>query len=108
MVPSGNALGLEAHRYSLSSLCPERLGRCIVQGRSVAGVAHRELPGQLEHRVEIAVDLGLRLDLDAAELAILIPGLGEQRRPRIALEVADLLRSRIGVDPDLAIARHVP
>ena len=35
----------------------------------------RQLLGQLEHRVGVAVDLRLRLDLDAAQLAVLVSGL---------------------------------
>ena len=53
-----------------------------------ARVAQRELLGELEDRVEVAVDLRLRLDLDAAQLAVLVAGLDQQRGPRVALEVA--------------------
>src|SRR4029077_20959687 len=43
-----------------------------------------------------------------AQLAVLVPGLDQHRRPRVAFEVAHLLRLGIGPDPDLAPARHEP
>ena len=59
-------------------------------------------------RSGVADQLGLGLDLDPAQLGVLGPGLDQQRRPRVALEVADLLRLGVGPDPDLAVADDEP
>jgi len=64
--------------------------------------------GHVRRLFEVAVDLGLGLDLGAAQLAVLAAGLHQHRRPRVAFEVAHLLRLGVGPDPDLALARHEP
>src|SRR5947207_244669 len=106
VVPARDPHGPEAHGDALLRLRLER-GRVVLVDGDV-GVARRQLLRELEDRLVVAVDLCLGFDLHAAQLGVLAARLDQQRRARFAFEVAHLLRLRVGVDPDLPLARHVP
>ena len=53
--------------------------------------------------VVVADDLGGALDGHARELLVVLAGLDQGADPRVALEVLDLLRRRVGPEADPAV-----
>src|SRR3954452_13201628 len=101
----GDAVALdELQRDPLGRLPAEAVARAL----AAAHVAVDELHGEVGNGLDVAVDLHVAAQHHAAQLGVLDPGLDLQRRARVALEVADLLRLRIGPRPDPAAPQHVP
>src|SRR6202035_2053649 len=107
----GHALGgLPVHHRA-------HLGRQLLDRRLAARrcIAREDLVTDRPHRLQLAVDDDLALEHHAAQLLILLAGLDLQRRPRIPLEVAHLLRGGVCPRPQARAriarrrrAQHVP
>ena len=106
--PRSRAQRLEADRDALRGLGFERRPGVALHRGDPLRVAQRQLLREAEHGLEVAVDLRLGLDHHAAQLAVVVAGLDQHGRPRVALQVAHLLGLRVGPDPDLAVAGHEP
>src|SRR5207244_987976 len=102
VVPARDANRAKPDGRPFSRLRLERGGRVALDRLEAFGVAERQLLGHGEHRLVVAVDLRLGLDLHAAELRVVVARLDEHGRAAVALQVSDLLRLQVGVDPDLA------
>ena len=105
VVPGTHPSGVEADddavaRHELD----ERAERLVVG----AGVALEDVDADLPHQVGVVEDGAGALEGDAAELVVGVAGLDEERHPRVAAEVDDLLRLRLGLEPDVAVEPRVP
>src|SRR5688572_18025411 len=85
VVPGRHALGGEADRDALGGLGAHGLRSIALDGVDAVRVADGQVLAEAEHALRVADDLGFGLDLNAAELHVLLPGLDQERRPRVAL-----------------------
>src|SRR4051794_6396656 len=103
MVPSHATPLDELQRDALGGHPREHLGR--IRG---FGIALGELGPEAKHDLGVAMQHGLALEHDAAQLRVRLAGLDLKRGARVALEVAHLLRFRVGPAPDLTFPHEVP
>src|SRR6185295_6978607 len=75
VVPAGDAGGMKANGNPLTGLRLEHRAPLALDRLEALGVADGELLGEREDLVEIAMDLGLRLDREPAQLVVLVAGL---------------------------------
>src|SRR4051794_30673741 len=105
VVPGGDLVRDELHADALGRL----LGHHLADGVAPAGrVAREDLRPQVGDDLDVAVHDDVGLDHHAAELVVGLARLDLQRRAIVALEVAHLLRLRVGPGPELAGADDVP